>query len=490
MKGFLLGISWALLAVWGTANPAAAQRLRRITTYFDSTQTHRHEVYTAVVAGDTVPEGSYRRYYRNGRLEQQTSFRGGKRDSAYVEFQPDGRRRLETTYRDGLRQGPFTTFYADGKPAQSGTFVDDEPTGELLYYYPDGHVKLRTTLVKGQPEGTIREVYASGSPKAEITYAAGQPNGPVHFYFPNGKLQSEGTLRQGLLAGPYKTYYETGQLESEIAADPATGRGGYKSFYPSGKLQTQGTYAPAPLAQRNVKNPLSDDLTKRVAPRTGSASLDGPATSYFESGQIRKKTVYRNGTPTGKEQEFTETGALLAETTYSNNGRDRKIVRSGADGQPAANQFYKNNLSTGTWQYFFAAKDGGKLQAEETYLAGKLSGERRTYFADGQTVASRTPYVGGFISGARQEYYPSGKLKTETAFAHNLANGPHRQLREDGTLEISGLNRNGKASGPRLYYGADGVSISKRENYRNGVLAEAAATSKPASKPRPHLKRR
>ena len=477
------------LVALGTAMPAAAQRLRRITTYFDSTQTRRREVYTALVAADTVPEGNYRRYYRNGRLEQQTSFRGGQRDSAYVEFEPDGRRRLEATYRAGQRQGPFTTFYADGKPAQSGTFVDDAPTGELVYYYPDGRVKLRTTLLRGQPEGLVREVYASGSPKADITYAAGQPSGPVRFYFPNGKVQSEGSLRQGLLAGPYKTYYETGQLESEIAADPATGRGGYKSYYPSGRLQTEGTYAPAPLAQRSVKNPLGDDLTKRVAPRTGSASLDGPATSYFESGKVRKKTVYRTGTPTGKEQEFTETGALLAEIVFSNNGRDRKLTRTGADGQPAANQLYKNNLPAGTWQYFFAPAAGGKRQAEETYLAGKLSGERRTYFADGQTVASRTPYVSGFVSGLRQEYDPAGWLKAETTFAHNLANGPHRQLRADGTLESSGANRNGKASGPRLYYAADGVTITRRENYRNGVLAEAAAP-KPASKPRPPLKRR
>ena len=472
------------------ARPAAAQRLRRLVTYFDSTKTRRREVYSALVAADTVPEGSYRRYYRNGQLEQQTSFRAGQRDSAYVEFEPDGRRRLEATYRAGQRQGPFTTYYASGKPAQSGTFVDDEPTGEIVYYHPDGSVKLRTTLEKGLPTGLVRELYPDGRPKADITYAAGQPNGPVKFYYPSGQLQSEGTLRRGLLAGPYKTYYPTGQLESEIAADPATGRGGYKSYYPGGQLQTEGTYAPAPLAQRPVRNPLGDDLTKRVVPRTGSASLDGPATSYYETGQIRRKTTYRSGTPVGKEQEFSPAGTLLIETAHSNNGRDRKIVRTGADGSAAAEQLYKNNLPAGTWRTFFPQKEGGQLQVEETYLGGKRSGEARTYFADGRTVARRTPYVSGFAVGLQQEYYPSGRLRRETTFAHGLASGPYRQLRDDGTLETSGLNRNGRESGQRSSYAPDGVRVVGKETYRNGVLVTAPPAGRPVGKPRPPLRRK
>jgi antitoxin component YwqK of YwqJK toxin-antitoxin module len=473
------------LALVGFAFSAQAQRLKRFVTYYDSTNTKKREVYSALVAGDTIPQGTYRRYYRNGKLEQQTSFNAGKRDSAYVEFHPTGARRLETTYRDGIRQGPFKTYYENGKVAQAGSFDNDEPSGELTYYHPSGEVKLRTTLTKGIPNGPLKSLYADGKTQAEITYLNGQPNGPVKFYYPSGTLQSEGTLLRGLLAGPYKTYYPTGQLETEVLAD-ATGRGRYRSFYPSGKLQTEGTYAAAPLKQRTVKNPLGDDLTKRVAPPTGTANLDGPATSYYETGQLKTKITYRNGIPTGKGEEFYSSGQLAEATDYSNQGRDRKLTHYYPEnGGVSYERQYKNDRPTGTWRSYFAKAAGGKLQVEETYLSGRLSGERTTYFEDG-TVASRQPYVNGFIVGLGQEFYQSGKLKAETTFVHGQKTGPHRELREDGTLAVSGSYRTGKETGEWHYYQPDGQTMARTLLYRNGVVVEAG--SKPKTRPVPKRK--
>ena len=65
------------------AFPSQGQRLKRFISYFDSTKVYKREVYTALVAADTVPQGTYKRFYRSGKLEQQTSFNAGKRDSAY-----------------------------------------------------------------------------------------------------------------------------------------------------------------------------------------------------------------------------------------------------------------------------------------------------------------------------------------------------------------------------------------------------------------------
>lgn len=470
---------FALLAL-----PASAQKLRRFVTYYDSLKTAKREVYTAVVAGDTVPQGTYRRYYRNGKLEQQTSFADGKRDSAYVEFHPTGTRRLETTYRGGVRQGPFKTYYENGKVAQEGTFENDEPSGALTYYHPTGEVKLKTTLAKGQPNGAMRQLYTDGKPQADITYLDGQPEGAVKFYYPNGQVQSEGTLHKGLLSGPYKTYYPTGQLETEVLAD-ASGRGRYRSYYPSGKLQTEGTYAPAPVVQRAVRNPLGDDLAKRVSPTAGTANLDGPATSYYENGQVKTKTTYRLGVPTGRAQEFSDAGKLTRETDYTNAGRDRKVVRYGPAGPlPLAEETYKSNHATGTWRTFFP----NSKQAQSVAIhnpAGKLTGEQLTYFPDGK-VASRLVYENGFATGLGLENYPSGKLKTETTYAHGLKAGPYRQLREDGTLAVRGAFRNGKGTGVWSYFGPDGVAVESRKTFQNGL--EVAPGSRAPARPAPRKK--
>ncbi|AWM31733.1 toxin-antitoxin system YwqK family antitoxin [Hymenobacter nivis] len=472
---------YLLLLFTLSAFTAHAQKAKRFVTYYDSTKTAKREVYSALVAGDTLPQGTYRRYYRSGQLEQQTSFREGKRDSAYVEFHPSGARRLETTYRAGVRQGPFKTYYANGKVAQEGNFDNDEPSGELIYYHPTGEVKLKTTLAKGQPNGALRQLYADGKPQADITYKDGQPEGAVKFYYANGQVQSEGTLHRGLLAGPYKTYYPTGQVETEVRAD-ASGRGGYRSYFPSGKLQTESTYAPAPVVQRAVRNPLGDDLAKRVAPTTsGTANLDGPATSYYESGQVKTKTTYRLGVPTGHAQEFSEAGKLMLETDYANGGRDRKVTRYGAVGPlPLAEETYKNNRTAGTWRTFFP--NSKQVQSVALYNpAGKLAGEQLTYFADGK-VASRLGYENGFAIGLGLENYPSGKLKAETTYAHGLKVGPYRQLRDDGTLAVRGAFRNGKETGVWAYFGPDGVAVESHKTFQNGreVPAGTKAPGRPA----------
>ena len=470
------------------ALPAHGQRLRRFVTYYDSLKTAKREVYSALVAADTLPQGTYRRYYRTGKLEQQTSFRAGKRDSAYVEFHPTGTRRLEATYRDGIRQGPFKTYYDDGRVAQAGFFENDEPTGELTYYHPDGSVKLRTTLVKGQPNGPLKSQYPDGQTQAEISYENGQPNGAVKFYYPNGAVQSEGSFTRGLLSGPYKTYYPNRQVEVEVLADK-NGRGRYRSYYPSGKLQTESTYAPAPLVQRAVRNPLGDDLTKRVAPPTGTSNLDGPATSYFESGQVKTKLTYRNGVPTGHGMEYFENGHLREETDYGNAGRDRKITRyhDAAGALTQAEEQYKNNRPAGTWREFYP--DGKTPRKAETYgPAGKLLGDRLTYFENGQ-VQSRQPFLNGFMAGVAQEFFPSGKVRKETTYVRSALQGPFKEYREDGTLAVSGQYRNSRQSGAWTYYQPDGVAVARTVTYRNGAAVEAGP-ARPKAKPRAPLKRR
>ncbi|MEJ7664280.1 MAG: hypothetical protein WKG07_34540 [Hymenobacter sp.] len=223
-------------------------------------------------------------------------------------------------------------------------------------------------------------------------------------------MQSEGTLRNGLLASSYKTYYETGQLESETVMNEQTGKGSYRSYYPAGQLQTEGTYAPAVLRERQVKNPLGDDLTKRVAPRTGTAALDGPATAYYESGKVKGKTTYRLGVPTGHGLSYYESGLPKEDIDYASQGRDRKITRYyDAPGQPRqAEEQFKNNRPAGSWRELYP--DGKTLRQAETYAAnGKLTGERLTYFDSGKVQTRQQFDLNGLQTGAGQEYFANGQ---------------------------------------------------------------------------------
>jgi antitoxin component YwqK of YwqJK toxin-antitoxin module len=463
---------------------AHAQRSQRVITYFDSTKTHPREIFRALVAADTVMQGPYKRFYYRGQLEAQTRYTDGKRDSVYVEYHPNGQRRLEATYRAGVRQGPFKTYYEGGKVAQVGTFVDDAPSGPLTTYHPTGEIKLQTTLDgKGQPTGAVRELYASGQPAAEVTYVNGQPNGAVKFFYPNGKVQSEGTLRSGLLSGSYKTYYDTGQLESETVLNDQTGKGTYRSYYATGQLQTEGNYSPAAVKERAVTNKLGDDLTKRVAPRTGTAALDGLATSYYPSGKLKSKTTYRLGVPTGRALDYYESGQLKEETDYSAQGRDHKTVRYYDTATPTrqAEEQYRANHPVGNWHEYYP--DGKTPRKVETYApTGKLQGERLTYFENGQ-VQSRQQFENGLQTGLGQQYFASGKLWKEGTYLKGILSGPYRELREDGTQAEVGQYKNGKSSGQWTYYKADGQGIDHQVTFRDGKPLGTATRTKLNGKP-------
>ncbi|MGI4737283.1 MAG: toxin-antitoxin system YwqK family antitoxin, partial [Janthinobacterium lividum] len=300
---------------------------------------------------------------------------------------------------------------------------------------------------------------------------------------PSGKVQSEGTLRNGLLASSYKTYYETGQLESETLMDDKTGKGRYRSYYAGGQLQTEGTYSPAAVRERAVTNKLGDDLTKRVAPRTGTAALDGPATSYYESGKVKSKTTYRLGVPVGQALDYYESGQVKEETDYSAQGRDRKVTRYYDAPTPTreADEQYKNNHLVGARHEYYA--DGKAPRKTELYNpTGRLQGERLTYFDNGQ-VQTRQQFENGQQTGLGEQFFASGKLWKEGTYVKGLLSGPYRELRDDGTQAEAGQYKNGKTSGQWTYYKANGQGIDRQVTYRDGKPLGAGSRPKLNGKP-------
>ena len=239
------------------------------------------------------------------------------------------------------------------------------------------------------------------------------------------------------------------------------------------------------MRERQVRNPLGDDLTKRVAPRPGTAALDGLATSYYVSGKVRSKTTYHLGVPTGHALGYFESGLLREEIDYANAGRDRRVVRYyDAAGQPRqAEEQYRNNRPTGTWREFYP--DGKTPRQLEAYGAtGKLSGERLTYFENGQ-VQTRQLFdpATGLQTGAGQEFYPGGQLRKEGTYLRGILAGPYQERHEDGSPATTGQYKNGKQSGDWVYYRADGRGIERQVTYRDGRPQGSGSRPKLNGKP-------
>jgi antitoxin component YwqK of YwqJK toxin-antitoxin module len=218
--------------------------------------------------------------------------------------------------------------------------------------------------------------------------------------------------------------------------------------------------------------------------RTGTAALDGPATSYYESGKVKGKTTYRLGVPTGHGVVYYENGQLKEEIDYAAQGRDRKVVRYyDAPGQPRqAEEQYKSNRPAGTWREFYP--DGKTPRQVETYAAtGKLTGERLSYFDNGKVQIRQEFDVNGLQTGVGQEFYASGQPRKEANYLKGLLAGEFHEFHDDGSPAVSGLYKNGKQSGQWTYYKADGHSIERQVTYRDGKPAGAGTRAKLNGKP-------
>jgi antitoxin component YwqK of YwqJK toxin-antitoxin module len=180
--------------------------------------------------------------------------------------------------------------------------------------------------------------------------------------------------------------------------------------------------------------------------------------------------TYHNGVLVGQAQDFYESGKVERETAYTNQARDRKVISYFPEGSVREEQQFKNNLPTGVWRTFYP--NTKQVQSQQAYIAGKLSGEKLTYYSNG-TVQSRLNYENGRPTGLGLDYYASGKLKAATTYVKGIKLGPYRQLREDETIEVSGTFRNNKESGVWTYFGTDGKTIVQKKTFRNGQVVTA-----------------
>jgi len=108
------------------------------------------------------------------------------------------------------RQGIGQRYYPNGNLSWEATFKDDQRNGLMTSYDNNGLVIEQTTYLAGVQQETIR--WRDGRPWNLTTYRDGAPNGLARWWHENGKVSSEGELRRGRLDGVWLYYDERGVL--------------------------------------------------------------------------------------------------------------------------------------------------------------------------------------------------------------------------------------------------------------------------------------
>ena len=232
------------------------------------------------------------RTYKNGILVRQENInqldREGKKEGLWKEFRDDRTVKSEGEYRNGEREGYWKEYSIKGdllettKYENGGLVTDAEELSNLdvreLYYTKEeaeGRLKFRGTYREDNRHGTHLWFAKDG----EIDSAK---------IFRNDVLVAEGDMeRGGLRQGDWKEYYYPG---GELKAQGAYS-GGYKNdvwvyYYPNQKVDERGKY-------------------------DGKGRPDGEWKWYFETGQLKREEIFKNGQEHGWLTEYNDSGAVI-----------------------------------------------------------------------------------------------------------------------------------------------------------------------------------
>ena len=253
-----------------------------------------------VVESDMKPLVVQHEYYPNGKVKREASFRDGKREGVWREFDEQGNVLNSQTYQkgvlvgqgivdiDGKRRGLFKEFYPDNSLRAEGVFVDGLRSGEWKFYYHNGQIQEIGSYQEGQPDGIWTWYYDNGQKQIEEQFFKGTPNGSYKEYDSRGNIIVTGTYFDGMKNGKWTEEIGDMRTKGEYRNDKQVGE--WVSYYDNDKLAFKGTF--------NAGYP------------------DGEHFFYYQNGRLREIQKYAAGVKHGDWKKYLDTGELYFTVTY------------------------------------------------------------------------------------------------------------------------------------------------------------------------------
>lgn len=288
--------------------------------YYESTKALFYEGHFE----DDKPVGSFKHYYKNGKLRSITKYNG---DTARAEV-----------------------FTLNGKNLAKGIFVNQQKDSIWVYYNEYGKLSQKETFYRGNKTGLEETYYPSGQIASQIEYINGIENGSFVLFYSNGILENEGTYLNGQYHENFIYYYD-----NNIKM--------YEGVYELGKKNKLWVYY---HSDGLIKLFIHYDMGKTIK----EDYQNGEFVSYYDSGMMESIGNYKGGK---KEGYFAE---------YYNNGQRELVSREKTDpyepdelvevvtGQQVKfERTYVNDKTEGEVNYF---SEDGKLMKTENYHNGVL----------------------------------------------------------------------------------------------------------------------
>lgn len=274
-------------------------------------------------------------------------------------------------------------------------------------FYDNGVIResgMKTNNSSGRIHGKVTRYYPSGEMWATETYVMDELRGECEIFHKNGQLMAKGT-------GQGKEWLDEERVpipDGEWTFYREDGGVDDVRVYNRGELVSSQNYLYFYDSDWNICT-ISDK--KRF---TGTLEMSGIVTRYYFPNLFNGKVI---------DGKFD--GEI---SSYYNIGEKPSI---------AVVARYNKGKLTGEYRAYYT---NGQLSSERNYLDGKYDGEYKSYYED--SLATRPhgqlKYKAYYNHSGRYGlacwYYKNGKIEAESNYVNGKKNGISRQWKEDGTF--------------------------------------------------------
>ena len=151
--------------------------------------------------------------------------------------------------------------------------------------------------------------------------------------------------------------------------------------------------------------------------------------TYHKNGQVSADNQYKSNLRFGDWHDYSASGKLTGECHYDDRGRKQGLCteeRAYCDSSTYIN--YVDNRKHGRYE---ERDRDGKLVIQASYLNGKLHGERREYYDNGQ-LNELQQYEHGRECGVYESYYKGGQISIQAEYLNGCLHGLYQTWNEHG----------------------------------------------------------
>ena len=398
---------------------------------------------------------------------EEMSKRKGTADGEYTFEIEDDRTVLITRNIQGIKPETEITQYFNKKGELYMISSLTSETDKELYalyrkYDKNGNLSIYTYAIDGK--NTDKGYYSDGKLAyiLELKLLKGKtpiPNGKYIEYYKNGQVKVQGNNKDGKRDGEFKAFLRNGKSAGSV-------------FYKDGKIikstlvnsmRDNASFSLVTDINYNlnsheiVTDEFPNQLLKQYFIFNKNGLLDGESREYYEEGDIKSISPFKNNIPNGVFISYYQNGNIKEKHTYKNGNEEGEGLFYYQNGNIGQNSFLLNGkLVTEVFEYY----PNGNMKTKAHYIDGKLNGELIIYYENGN-IKEKTFTIDEKLSGDAFEYYPSGKLRNKSFFKNGKREGESLTYYENGKLKKKILYKNGMKNGFAIAYYEDGIIEQK-----------------------------